>query len=144
MGQDASSVVTNTAIYNNTVYNSAGPALRLINNNVSGITIKNNLFLTGGGQRLVDYGQSNGLTFVKNDYFNLSGAFSIWWAGSNYTSLAAWGQDSTGISSNPLLNNAGVGDDRGPYASANPDGLPDFKRVVPGGGCGGYHNQSWN
>jgi Right handed beta helix region len=108
-GADASSKITNSQVYNNTIYASLGPALDVLNSNLTNITVSNNIFLTTGGQPLIDYAGTTGLTFTKNNYFNLSGAFAIWWGGTSYSSVVAWGQDAGGLSVNPVLSNPGSG-----------------------------------
>ena len=91
-GANTSSKITNSAIYNNVVYASLGPALDVLNSNLTGITVSNNIFLTVSGQTLVDYAGTTGLTFTKNNYFNLSGAFVIWWGGTQYSSKQRGGR----------------------------------------------------
>lgn len=108
-GANTTDKITNSAIYNNVVYATLGAALDVYNSNISGITVSNNIFLTTGGMTMVDHQGSTGLTFSKNNYFNLSGAFVLWWGGTNYGSVAAWGQDAGGLSVNPQLVNAGAG-----------------------------------
>ena len=107
---DPGDSLTNTQIYNNTVYNSVAPAFRVLpNTSMTGITVTNNILLTGSGASLVDSQNTTGLTFTKNNYFNLTGAFVIWWGGTSYASRTAWGQDSTGLSVDPGLVNVGSG-----------------------------------
>src|SRR4029077_13027733 len=97
-GANASSKINNSQVYNNTVYASLGAALDVFNSNLTNITVKNNIFLTINGMTLVDHQGTTGLTFTKNNYFNMSGAFVIWWGGTQYSSRTAWGQDTTGYS----------------------------------------------
>jgi Concanavalin A-like lectin/glucanases superfamily/Right handed beta helix region len=102
--------VTNSQIYNNTIYNSVAQAFRVLTGTtVTTTTVKNNIFLTTSGQSLVDYAGTTGFTFTKNNYFPMSGAFVIWWGGTSYATLAAWGQDATGLSVNPGLTSPGSG-----------------------------------
>ena len=108
-GASTTDKITNSSVYNNTVYASLNPALDVYNSNLSGITVSNNIFLTTGGMTLVDHQGTTGLTFTKNNYFNLSGAFVIWWGGTQYSSRAAWGQDAGGFQVNPMLVNPGAG-----------------------------------
>jgi hypothetical protein len=111
-GADASNKITNSSVYNNTIYSSLGgtaPTLFIYNSNLTGITVTNNIFLTTGGTTLVDHQGTTGLTFTKNNYYPLSGAFVIWWGGVQYSSVAAWGQDAGGLSVNPMLTNPGGG-----------------------------------
>jgi parallel beta helix pectate lyase-like protein len=118
-GANNTSKVTNSKIYNNTVYASLGPALDIFNANLTAITVTNNIFLTVNSEPLVNYPDTAGFTFTKNNYFNLSGSFVIWWGGTQYSSRTAWGQDATGFSVNPQLDNPGNGGTIG-----NADQLP--------------------
>ena len=108
-GANTSSKITNSQIYNNTVFSSLAPALDINSSNMTGMTATNNIFLTTGGVALVDYAGTTGITFAKNNYYPLSGAFLIWWGGVSYASLASWGQDSSGLSVDPLLVLPGIG-----------------------------------
>ena len=108
-GANATSLVTNSDIYNNTVYASLGPAIDFFNTNFTGVTVKNNIFLTVNGMTIFDSPGTANLTLANNNYYNLSGAFVIWWGGTQYSSKAAWGQDAAGKSVNPLLNSPGTG-----------------------------------
>jgi Right handed beta helix region len=108
-GANTSSKITNSQIYNNVVYASLGAALDVYNSNLSGITVSNNIFLTINGMTLVDHQGTTGLAFANNNFFNMSGAFVIWWGGTQYSSRAAWGVDATGLQVNPQLNNPGNG-----------------------------------
>ncbi|MGQ0766718.1 MAG: right-handed parallel beta-helix repeat-containing protein, partial [Gemmatimonadota bacterium] len=90
---------------------------------VSNVHLRNNMFFASGPLTLVDVsaGQVSGavdLRFEGNRYFTLDGAFSIKWAGTNYTTLASWrsataqerlaGAD-VGSSGAPSLNTPGSG-----------------------------------
>jgi hypothetical protein len=108
-GANTSSKITNSQVYNHTVYASLAPAVDVLNSNLTGITVTNNIFLTTSRVALVDHQGTTGLTFNKNNYFPLSGAFVIWWGGTQYSSVGAWGQDAGGLSVNPMLNNPGAG-----------------------------------
>lgn len=102
--------ITNMQIYNNTIYNSVAPTFRVLTGaTVTTTTVKNCIFLTTSGQSLVDYQGTTGITLTKNNYYPMSGAFVIWWGGTQYASVAAWGQDATGLSVNPVLTNPGAG-----------------------------------
>jgi hypothetical protein len=108
-GASTSDKITNSSAYNNTIYASVGPACKVINSNLTSITLVNNILLTTGGVALVDHAGTTGVTFSNNVYYPVSGAFLIWWGGTSYASMAAWGQDSGGISSNPQLTSPGSG-----------------------------------
>lgn len=106
---DPGDSITNTQIYNNTVYNSAGTAFRVLpNTTMSGITVTNNILLTSN-QWLIDSQNTAGLTFNKNNYYPMAGTFVIWWGGTQYNSRVAWGQDSGGFQADPMLQNPGGG-----------------------------------
>ena len=81
------------------------------------VTIVNNIFITTNGLSLLDIvgGQTN-MVIQGNDYYASGSAFVIKWAGTTYSSLAAFrsasGQESldfvaVGSSANPLLTNPG-------------------------------------
>jgi hypothetical protein len=108
-GANATSLVTNSDVYNNTVYASLGPAIDFFNTNITAITVKNNIFLTVGGMTIFDTPGTANITLANNNYYNLSGTFVIWWGGTQYNSKAVWGQDATGLSVDPILSNPGAG-----------------------------------
>ena len=103
--------VISAAIYNNTIYNSVIGCLIISNAFITTSTVTNNIFVTGNTKNLVSLptGSLPGITFANNDYFALTGTFQISWNGTVYTTLASWGQDATGLISNPTLKNAGNG-----------------------------------
>jgi Right handed beta helix region len=108
-GANTTDKITNSSVYNNTIYASLNPALDVYNSNLSGITVSNNIFLTINGVALVDHQGTTGLTFTRNNYYPVSGAFTLWWGGTNYASVVAWGVDATGLSVNPQLTGVGAG-----------------------------------
>ncbi len=79
------------AIYNNTVFVSAANsnAFKHLSGTVSGITVRNNLFVSADGRKLVDMNGGTGFLFQNNDYW-ASGAFALKWGSTTYTSLSAW------------------------------------------------------
>jgi Right handed beta helix region len=106
----AATSITNLKVYNNTIYNSVAPIFRVLAGaTVTTTTVSNNIFLSTSDQSLVDYQGTTGFTFTKNNYFPMSGAFVIWWGGTQYASRTAWGQDTTGFQVNPMLVNPGAG-----------------------------------
>jgi len=81
--------------------------------------LRNNLFVTTGGVRLVEgpTGQS-GVLFQGNDYWPSGAAFVIKWGATSYSTLAAWrtassmeriGTTNVGFSADPQLANPGGG-----------------------------------
>lgn len=106
-GASGSDLITNSSVYNCTVYNSVAPVCKVLNSNLTGITVKNCIFLSSGGVALVDHASTTGITFANNNYYPVSGAFLIWWGGTAYSSRTAWGQDTSGFQVDPQL--AGVG-----------------------------------
>jgi hypothetical protein len=110
-------------IYNNTIFTS--PATNGIahavffQTTVSNIHLRNNLFITTGGTRLVDAANSQpGVLFQGNDYWPSAGTFSIKWGTKTYATVAAWrtgssqeqiGTTNTGLSVDPMLVAAGTG-----------------------------------
>jgi len=110
-------------IYNNTIFISppASGSARAVyfQTTVSNIHLRNNLFITTGGMRLVEAANSQpGVLFQGNNYWSSGAAFSIRWGGTTYSSLNAWrtgsglemvGASPSGFSVEPQLVNAGGG-----------------------------------
>lgn len=124
--------VTNSQIYNNTVYfsatgNSNSAAFRAHDSGISGhepkgVQVRNNIFYATGGAKVVNLtsgvANAKGISFVGNAYHSSGGSFKIQWGGSSYSSLSAWrsakGQEklngvSTGYQGDPKLVGAGKG-----------------------------------
>lgn len=78
--------------------------------NVSGFRFRNNVFLAASNAVKMlsipaDTGVSaGGFDFEANAYFPVTGTNQISWMGSNYSTLAAWGVDSTAVTADPLLS----------------------------------------
>ncbi len=115
--------LSNAEIYNNTIFISpklgTNPSALAFLSGTNNIHIRNNIFITTGGVKLLDIpsGQ-NGLLFQGNNYFSSGTTFIIRWNGTNYTNLSDWknvsGQEkigslNTGYSLDPQLTNAGGG-----------------------------------
>lgn len=93
-----------THIYGNTVYVSkpanTTPAALVVTTytgvgTVSNLTIRNNIFITAGGARLIDVAprqanQAGGVLLQNNLYWNASGAFTLRWGNTSYSTLNAW------------------------------------------------------
>ena len=120
---NAASGIHDMEIYNNTIFISpptSGTAQAVFfQTTVSNIHLRNNLFITSGGTRLVDAANSQpGVLFQGNDYWSSGGAFSIKWGTKTYATLAAWrtgsgqellGTTNVGLSVDPMLVAAGGG-----------------------------------
>jgi hypothetical protein len=124
--------VQNAQIYNNAIYISStgntNTAAFYAHDLGSGgkrpknVQIRNNIFETTGGARIINTTQgvvdAKGLSFQGNAYYTTSGSFKIQWGNSSYGSLNSW-QDSKGqekyngvkcgFQGNPMLKNAGHG-----------------------------------
>lgn len=117
-------VVSNTEIYNNTVYlkrrRDWGNAALVVTSWAGvGLHIRNNLFQTADGAAVVNVWEAHwgtDLRFEGNNYYSSGAGFRIWWEGATYRSLVAWRQETgqelvngwaTGHSLNPRLLNAG-------------------------------------
>lgn len=116
--------VSNAEIYNNTVFigpSSTGTpsAIRILGLSGSSVHIRDNIFVTTGGVRLISYnGGGTDLLFQGNDYWSSGSTFRIVWGTTTYTSLTAWragsGQEklngaAVGYQVDPLLVNPGGG-----------------------------------
>ena len=117
-GADQGAQVTNSMIYNNTIYaNHLGVAL--FDANFMNVTISNNIFYClPGTQFLQGVADSSKIHFIQNDYYSPGTAYFSW-NGVNYNSLTAWksaavtqeriGSRNYGLSVDPLLNAPGTG-----------------------------------
>jgi len=137
-GMDASHKITNTEIYNNTVYvnnaavvNGTPSAVMIINDNASQIHLRNNIFYVTGGANMLDAATTAGVSailFQNNNYYAESTGNFLWGA-NTFTTLNAWkaaatGQEmlnatSLGSAANPLLVNAGGGGTIGPASGGD-------------------------
>lgn len=115
--------IRNVDIYNNTIFvspaGSGTPRAVYFQSAVPNVHLRNNLFVTTGGARLVEgpSGQS-GVLFQGNNYWSSGGTFVIKWGGSTYSSLDSWrtasgleriGTTNVGFSVDPQLANPGGG-----------------------------------
>lgn len=115
-------VVRDVDIYNNTIFISPSVATTravYFETAFTNAHLRNNLFITTGGARLVEgpSGQS-GVLFQGNNYWPSGGAFAIRWGSSTYNSLANWrtasnqekiGTTNVGFSVDPQIMNPGGG-----------------------------------
>jgi hypothetical protein len=110
-------------VYNNTIFVSPAttgtPRAVYFRSAVSNVRLRNNLFVTTGGARLIEgpSGQS-GVVFQGNDYWPSGGTFVIKWGGTTYSTLDTWrtgsgmeriGTTNVGFSVDPQLMNPGGG-----------------------------------
>ena len=113
----------NLDIYNNTIFispaGSGTPRAVYFQTAINNVRLRNNLFVTTGGARLVEgpTGQS-GVIFQGNGYWPSGAAFVIKWGATSYSTLAAWrtasamervGTTNVGFSVDPQLVNPGGG-----------------------------------
>src|SRR5438445_6123748 len=120
---NGASATGNLDIYNNTIFvspaGSGTPRAIYFQSAVNNVRLRNNLFVTTGGARLVEAptGQS-GVLFQGNDYWSSGAAFVIKWGATSYSTLAAWrtasgmerlGTTNVGFSVDPQLVNPGGG-----------------------------------
>lgn len=133
-GVNSTHKVTNSQVYNNTVYmnntgvvNGTPSAVKVIGNSLSGVTIRNNIFHIGTGVRMLRATaafSTSALLFQNNNYFAEGSTANFLWAGTNYASLAEWkvvasGQEMSGITPlgktvNPYFVQPGGGSRVGP------------------------------
>jgi hypothetical protein len=122
--------VKNSKIYNNVVYmsatgNSASAAFTAYNTGaggtkMTGVEVRNNIFQTTGGMRLVRatgvLANNSSNRFIANAYDSSGGSFKIDWNGHSYSSLNSWrsakGQEKlygskVGFQGSPKLSAAG-------------------------------------
>lgn len=136
---DNSHPVTNSEIYNNTVYVDANnmtggrpSAVNILTRNFSIVTIRNNIFYVDNGVDMINSQSSLSSTeiyFAANNYYSSASLYDFLWNGSHYTSLDQWkmaasGQEvnsgvTLGIVQNPLLMNAGSGNTINPADGGN-------------------------
>ncbi|HEY6956475.1 MAG TPA: right-handed parallel beta-helix repeat-containing protein [Flavisolibacter sp.] len=126
---DAAHEVSNSKVYNNTIYLDANnlvdgtaTAVTIQSPNFTNVQISNNIFYTTAGVDIMnssDALSTNELYFLNNNYYSASSDYHFKWNGSDYTSLSNWktgaagqevnGSVSMGIVANPLLINPGSG-----------------------------------
>lgn len=114
----------NTHVYNNTIYlgpNSIGKAIFVMSEDITGLYIRNNIFVTTGGLTMVEVlgKATDKVTFQGNCYWSSGDDFIIKWGrNKTYTSLDAWrsatdqemvGSTPVGFQVDPLLTDAGGG-----------------------------------
>jgi hypothetical protein len=118
--------MTNAFVYNNTVYNSNSSRVMTVIGSMTG-NVANNIFYAGASIDIVN-ATATSLIFTGNDYFS-TGAFSINWAGTAYSTFAAWqtatsqekiGGVNVGLTSDPSLVIPGGGGTIGGYNPAQP------------------------
>ncbi len=103
--------------------------------NISGFRFRNNVFLASSNAIKMlsipaDTGVSaGGFDFEANAYFPVTGTNQISWMGSNYSTLAAWGVDSTAVTADPLLS-----DPFNVTVFNDPDSIQTLAKVTPAGG----------
>ena len=108
----------NNKIYNNTIYSSYNPAVKIKGG--SGTGLFNNIFYNNSSRSTVHCATGlSGAYFFNNNYYAGKNTISIHYNGINYTTLAAFraatynevgnGGSAYGYSVNPLLNNPGGG-----------------------------------
>ena len=113
-------------IYNNTIYispqsaNISESAVYFTNwfTGINNVAFYNNIFYTTGGVPFVGIPSGYSAFFAGNIYWSSGSPFSLFYQGSNYSSLASWraatgnemiSGSNTGINSDPLLTNPGSG-----------------------------------
>jgi len=126
---DATHEVTNSKVYNNTIYldannmvNGEATAVAIKSQNFTNVQISNNIFYTAAGVDIMnasDALSANELYFLNNNYYSSNSDYHFKWSGSDYTSLSNWkaaatgqevnGNSSMGIVANPQLINPGSG-----------------------------------
>jgi hypothetical protein len=90
--------VTNSDIYNNTVYcestsNGQVSAIQFVDDEMTshGITVRNNIFYSSDDVLLIDVAtKRHGIRFQGNNYFSDSVGFRINWCGTAFESIEAW------------------------------------------------------
>lgn len=89
----SSGAITNAQVYGNTVYGASttatGGCFAMIGA-VTGGFVANNIFYAAGIPFISKDSAVSTIAFTGNDYFSSTGAFSVQWAGTTYTSLATW------------------------------------------------------
>lgn len=108
--------ITSTEIYHNTFYNSVAPVVKFqVTSGISGVRIRNNIFVAAGGKALIVGNPSTGTAkFENNLYWTSGGPFDI----AGYTSLTNWrigsgqemkGTTPVGMYEDPKLTAPGMG-----------------------------------
>jgi parallel beta-helix repeat protein len=116
--------ISNLQVYNNTIYQShAGMAILATGgatpSDISGFLSNNIYYTTGTNPFAINYstGAATPLTWVGNNYYNTTGAFSLTNGATTYTSLASFqaagyekvGSTPVGTTANPQLTTPGGG-----------------------------------
>ncbi|WP_210519988.1 T9SS type A sorting domain-containing protein [Hymenobacter terricola] len=113
-------------IYNNSVYlsqpadGSSPKAVYMASGDITGITLRNNIFQTSAGLTVLASQATTGLRLEGNCYWSTSGALNLDWNGTSYNTLAAWrtgtgqetlnsGTRTTGFCADPHLVAAATG-----------------------------------
>lgn len=104
--------------YGNTIYNAAGKSCFGFNSgsgSISSCQVSNNIFYSAAAKIINTALPTGTVTMQGNDYYS-TGAFSLTWGGTTYSSFAAWQTASAqekvsgvnvGLTSNPTLANPG-------------------------------------
>jgi hypothetical protein len=99
------SVVSSDNIYGNITSTGRGPQIYFAHANCDNISFAQNIVVSSGGQSLISFGGSSGVSFAADDYWTGGAAFTILWGGNTYSSLRNWqaatGQDSGARNINP-------------------------------------------
>ncbi|MGZ3951196.1 MAG: right-handed parallel beta-helix repeat-containing protein [Flavisolibacter sp.] len=126
---DASHQVTNSKVYNNTIYvdgdnmvSGTATGVAIQSQNFTNVQVSNNIFYTTAGVDIMnssDALSTNELYFLNNNYYSSTSNYHFKWNGSDYPSLSDWkavatgqevsGSSSMGIVANPFLINPGNG-----------------------------------
>ncbi|UHD14840.1 right-handed parallel beta-helix repeat-containing protein [Thiocapsa bogorovii] len=114
--------ISNSHIYNNTIYLSPSPTGNVcgirVASQTSSLSIRNNIISTTSGAPLLCVaGGQKGLAIQGNNYWSNGSPFKIYWGPTRYSSLSAFrvtGQEtlngvSTGLAVDPGLVNPGLG-----------------------------------
>ncbi len=96
-GTDTVDVAASSLLYNNTVVSPQGPGANFFGS-VASVGIYNTIFLSTGGQPLVQLTDFDGpgpfytleVDMLYNAYWSGAAPFLIAWAGTNYSSMAEW------------------------------------------------------
>jgi hypothetical protein len=110
-------------VYNNVVYTSTDSVISGLPRGISlgvgaagtytNIKIHNNIIICKDNLAAVNINPTTDFKLANNLYYSDADTMKFIWGASTYTSLASWvagGGDSTGINSDPLLINPGVGE----------------------------------
>jgi hypothetical protein len=139
--------VTNSEIYNNTVYlgtsglvNGTPPAVWISSPYFSNVKVRNNIFyMTPGVHTVVSSHvvSTSDIHFQNNNYYSETGAPYVYWGGNNYYTLSAWrtgsggqemnGSTPLGTTVNPLLVAPGSGGTVGPATGGSFSSLTGYR-----------------